>query len=73
MSTIPLKHKCPKCGSNSIKLAVGAEAEGDTQLVCTACGRKGPALDFVDKADALDKAAKLLQESLRDIPGFKKK
>lgn len=73
MSNIPLSAKCPNCGSNAVIRAAVPESDGEPVLVCTACGRKDPPLDFVDKAVALDEAAKLLQDAFRDIPGFKKK
>ena len=73
MSNIPLKHKCPNCGSNAVIRAAVPEPDGEPELVCTACGRKGTKVDFADKADALAKAAKFAQDAFRDIPGFKKK
>ena len=71
MSQLTPVTKCPKCGHTGIEPTAFAKAKGNDLLTCPKCGNQSTKDQFV--ADLLNKSAKLLQDALRDIPGFKPK
>jgi hypothetical protein len=71
MSTLTPVTKCPKCGGTTIELNAFANARENDMLTCPGCGHEAPKSEFV--ADILNMAAKMLQNALRDVPGFRPK
>lgn len=71
MSSLTPVTKCPKCGGTAIEATAFAKANLDDRLACPVCGHQATKAEFL--ADLVKKSAKLFQEGLRDIPGFKPK
>jgi len=72
MSTLPFEFQCPQCGAQAIMVAAATESQPE-HAVCVACGCRSEDLQLALKEAALRYGAKLLQDALRDIPGFKAK
>jgi len=63
--------KCPKCGSHAIEFAAFEKVDLDDKLTCPTCGHVAAKSEFT--TEIVGEVAKLLQDALRNIPGFKAK
>lgn len=71
MTTLTPVTKCPKCGGTTIDANAFMKLNLDDQLTCPRCGHQAAKSKFL--ADFVEQGAKLVQDALKNISGFKPK
>lgn len=71
MTTLTPVTKCPKCGGTTIDATAFMKSNPDDLLTCPRCGHQAAKSKFL--ADLVEQSAKMLQDTLKNIPGFKPK
>lgn len=71
MTTLTPVTKCPKCGCTTIDANAFMKLNPDDQITCPRCGHQAAQSKFL--ADIVEQSAKMLQDALKNIHGFKPK